>query len=56
MKNIIYSFQGKKSISFFDESVLRLLTINRFYRILGAATAAEAEVNAEAPRSLIGIF
>jgi len=29
-----------------------IVTINRFYRILGVATAAGAEANAEAPRSV----
>ena len=33
-----------------------LLAINRFYRILGAATVAGAEANAEAPWSVINRF
>ena len=33
-----------------------LLVINRFYRILGAATVAGAEANAEAPWSVINRF
>jgi hypothetical protein len=32
------------------------ITINRFYRTLGVATAAGAEANAEAPRSVINWY
>jgi hypothetical protein len=35
---------------------LDLITINRFYRILGVATAAGAEANAEAPMSVINWY
>jgi len=55
-KKLSIKFRTEKSVSFFDKWIFRSYGDYPFYHILGVATAAGAEVKAEAPRSVITVL